>query len=117
MVLNEIAAPIVPAGTSRFTLAGELVLLGRCPSSQASLAELKSASSIHIRCRMTASFLATAIFALAMPRRLATASPQTRRADHLLPRARSVCAASTSPVRASSSPQRLILPTISVSPD
>ena len=94
MVLNEIAAPIVPAGTSRFTLSGELVLRGRCPSSQASLAKLKSASSIHIRWRMTASFLATAIFAYAMPRRLATASPQARKVDHLLLRTRSECAAS-----------------------
>lgn len=64
--------------------------------------------STHIRCRITASFLATAILALAMPRRFAMASPAApqaaRSADHFLPRTRSVRAASTRPARASSSP-------------
>jgi len=39
--------------------------------------------SHHMRWRITASFLATATRARAMPRRLATFMPQARRADHL----------------------------------
>ncbi len=76
-IQGETASPIVPAGTSRFTLAGELILVVQGFRSEAtsSLAKRKSVPSSHIRCGITVSFLATAIWALAMPRRSATASP------------------------------------------
>src|SRR5881392_3562911 len=51
-----------------------------------------SVSSLHMRCRMTASLRATATRARAMPRALAIFMPQARRADHLRLRTRRVCA-------------------------
>ena len=68
-------------------------------------------------CRMTASSPGPASSALVMPRRLATARPQTRRLRYFLERTISECADSITPARASSSPQRLMLPAIPVLPD
>lgn len=82
-----------------------------------SLPQRNSLPSCHIRCRMTASLRATATRARAMPRAFATFMPQARRPDHFRERTSSVWAASYRAVRASSSPHRLILPWISVSPD
>ncbi len=53
----------------------------------------------------------------AMPRRRAAAMPQARRLDPFSPRASGVWATSWSAIRASSSPQRPILPWMSLSPD
>src|SRR3954452_10984826 len=69
-----------------------------------SLPNWNSVSSLHIRCRITASLPATATRARAMPRALATFMPQARRLDHLRLRTSSVWAASWRAVRASSSP-------------
>ena len=48
----------------------------------ATFAHLNSVPSMHIRCRMTASFRATAPLAFRKPVRLATLMPQALRADH-----------------------------------
>ena len=63
-----------------------------CPA--ASEAHRKSSPLIHIRCRITASFRATATRARAIPRRLATFMPQARSTDHLVLRISSEWAAS-----------------------
>jgi hypothetical protein len=56
--------------------------------------QLNSVPSIHIRCRMTASFRATATRALLRLLRLAMRMPQALRADHLATRVNSTLAAS-----------------------
>ena len=55
---------------------------------------LNSVPSIHIRCRMTASFRATATLALRSPVRFATLMPQALSADHFATRVSSTLAAS-----------------------
>lgn len=101
---HEIALPIVPTGTIRFTLSGSCVVfdpvvsaLRRHATAMAPLAgslpQRNSALSLHMRWRMTTSLRATATRARAMPRRLATFIPHARRLDHLLLRTSSVCAA------------------------
>src|SRR6201987_4365869 len=55
---------------------------------------LKAVPSIHIRCRMTASFRATATLALRTPVRLASRMPQALSADHFATRVSSTLAAS-----------------------
>ena len=56
--------------------------------------QLNSVPSIHIRCRMTASFRATATLALLRLLRLATRMPQALRADHFETRVNNTLAAS-----------------------
>ena len=60
----------------------------------ACLPQRNSDLSTHMRCRMTASFRATATRARAMPQRLAMFMPQARKADHLVLRTSSEWAAS-----------------------
>src|SRR4029450_13377377 len=55
---------------------------------------LKSVPSIHIRCRMTASFRATATLALRSPLRFASRMPQALSADHFATRVSDTLAAS-----------------------
>jgi hypothetical protein len=55
---------------------------------------LNSVPSIHIRCRMTASFRATATLALRSPVRFASRMPQALSADHFATRVSSTLAAS-----------------------
>jgi hypothetical protein len=55
---------------------------------------LNSVPSIHIRCRMTASFRATATLALRSPLRFASRMPQALSADHFATRVSSTLAAS-----------------------
>src|SRR5262245_61372331 len=56
--------------------------------------QLNSVPSIHIRCRMTASFRATATLALRSPLRFASRMPQALSADHFATRVSSTLAAS-----------------------
>ena len=58
------------------------------------LKHLNSVPSIHIRCRTTASFRATATLALRSPVRFATLMPQALSADHLATRVSITLAAS-----------------------
>src|SRR3546814_1763463 len=90
--LNEVAWPVVPTGTIRFTLSGKFFAFvpadrfqaaARAASAPGSLPKRNSASSLHMRCRVTASLRATATRARAMPRRFAMLMPQARRLDHL----------------------------------
>src|ERR1700735_2956703 len=60
----------------------------------APLDQLNSVPSIHIRCRTTASFRATATLALRSPVRFATLMPQALSADHLATRVSITLAAS-----------------------
>ncbi len=78
----------------------------------------KSVSSRHMRCSTIASLRATATSAFCMPRRLATASPQTFSEDHR-PRGlvSSTSAASYSAARIIVSPHFEIRPIRIVSPD
>src|SRR6185436_1555835 len=55
---------------------------------------LNSLPSIHIRCRITASFRATATLALRSPLRFASLTPQALSADHFATRVSSTFAAS-----------------------
>src|SRR4026208_249372 len=55
---------------------------------------LKTVPSTHIRCRMTASFRATATLALRSPLRFASRMPQALSADHFATRVSSTLAAS-----------------------
>src|SRR5260370_11969463 len=56
--------------------------------------QLNLVPSIHIRCRMTASFRATATLALRSPLRFASLMPQALSADHFATRVSSTLAAS-----------------------
>src|SRR5262249_39056 len=56
--------------------------------------QLNSLPSIHIRCRMTASFRATATLALRSPLRFASLTPQAFSTDHFATRVSSTLAAS-----------------------
>src|SRR4029079_4119273 len=104
---NDLAPPVLWAETD----------LLQAATAASSLPQRNSVPSAHIRCRMAASLRATAMRARAMPRRLATCMPQARKVDHFRLRISSEWAASCKAVRASSSPQRLIPPCTSVSPD
>jgi hypothetical protein len=77
------AAPIVDGSSS-------IGAIGHCAASLcvtlAPKPTLKSLPSIHMRCRMPASFRATATIAHSMLDRLATRRPQARSADHFLTR-------------------------------
>src|SRR5215471_2760503 len=59
-----------------------------------SLLHRNSLPSTHIRCRTTASRLATATIARRIPRRWATRTPHAFSHDHFAPRVSSACAAS-----------------------
>lgn len=93
--LNEVIPPIVPMGTTATRLfRRELVRVSSCRREHWRFAQRNSASSLHMRCRMTASLRATATRALAMPRRWATRIPHALSVDHFWQRVSSVCAAS-----------------------
>src|SRR5215831_9112638 len=79
----------VPAGT--LVPAGEREFGGSVASFDD---HLNSVPSIHIRCKMTASFRATATLALRSPLRFASLTPQALSADHLATRVSSTLAAS-----------------------
>ena len=101
-ILNGIALPIVPTGTTWFAVAGKSFVAplflgsgcGAAGGAPGSLPKRNSVWSRHMRCRMTASLRATATRARAMPRRLAICMPQARRLDHLRLRTSNVWAAS-----------------------
>src|SRR5271165_3041033 len=78
----DLTTAIVPARTCLPLIEQELcVPYAGCKA--ASFADhLNSVPSTHIRCRMTASFLATATLALRSPLRLASLIPQALSADH-----------------------------------
>src|SRR5262245_24893157 len=85
----------VPAGTTYLAFRRELDVgyQARCiavPSDD----QLNSVPSIHIRCRITASFRATATRALLRLLRFAMRMPQALRADHFPTRVNSTLAAS-----------------------
>ena len=73
--------------------------------------------SIHMRCRMTASFLATATTARRCPRVLAICIPQAFKDDHLALRVSMALAAVYSAHRTSGSPALEMWPGLSISPD
>src|ERR1700730_998886 len=81
------------------------------------LDQLNSVSSIHIRCRMTASLRATATFALRSPLRLASLIPHALSADHFGTRVSSTPAASNKYMRSMASPHFEIRPDQSTSPE
>jgi hypothetical protein len=64
----------------------------------------KSVSLTHIRCRIPASFRATAVIAHSMLDRLAIRGPHSRKADHFLTRSGRLAAASQSASRTAISP-------------
>ena len=68
------------------------------------LVQRKSVPSTHMRCRMTASLLASATMARRMPRRWATRMPQAFSHDHFLLWVSIDCAASYSIARSMLSP-------------
>src|SRR3546814_8388955 len=72
-----------------FVPADRFQAAARAASAPGSLPKRNSASSLHMRCRVTASLRATATRARAMPRRFAMLMPQARRLDHLRLRTRS----------------------------
>ena len=74
------------------------------------------ASPFRAKARLFAPSMLPSVHAVAWPRQLAMFIRQPRRLDHVLLRKSKERAASSSAVRASSSPQRLTLPWISVSP-
>src|SRR5579863_7836958 len=79
--------------------------------------QLNSVPSIHMRCRMTASFRATATLALQRPFRLVSFAPQTFSPDHFGTRVSSTPAASNRYIRSMASPHLEIRPDQSISPE
>ncbi len=81
--LNEIASPIVPAGTTRHPPSSggnwNVPCYAAATGAAACLPQRNSLPSAHMRCRITASLRATATRARAMPRRLAIPMPHARR--------------------------------------
>ena len=92
--LNGIALPIVPTGTIPSAGADCSMAFGLPPQAATIVIALmvgfaacsrpkrNSVLSTHIRCRMVASFRATATRARAIPRCLAIFMPHARKADH-----------------------------------
>src|SRR5271163_2253935 len=79
--------------------------------------QLNSVPSIHLRCRMTASFRATATLALRRPFRLVSLAPQAFSPDHFGTRVSSTPAASNRYMRSMASPHFEIRPDQSISPE
>src|SRR5579863_9272545 len=79
--------------------------------------QLNSVPSIHMRCRMTASFRATATLALRRPFRLVSFAPQAFSPDHFGTRVSSTPAASNRYMRSIASPHFEIRPDQSTSPE
>src|SRR5579862_1848012 len=79
--------------------------------------QVNSVPSIHMRCRMTASFRATATLALRRPFRLVSLAPQAFSPDHFGTRVSSTPAASNKYMRSMASPHFEIRPDQSTSPE
>ena len=84
----------VPAGTLDPAVVGGNSMVCYAVCMAVSFDHLNSVPSIHIRCRMTASFRATATLALRSPLRFASRMPQALSADHFATRVSRTLAAS-----------------------
>src|SRR5215510_7335545 len=92
---GDVTTAIVPAGTCFPAVLREpfdLVIARYAATSFDD--QVNSVPSTHIRCRMTASFRATATLALRNPHRFASRMPQALSVDHFATRVSSTLAAS-----------------------
>src|SRR3954454_12676820 len=104
------------AGRSDLRRARSSVLADHAAAAS-SLPKRNSLPSSHMRCKTTASFLASATVARFMPRRLATSMAQRFNAENRPERVKMTFAASYNATRTVPSPTLLIPPVTSVSPD
>ena len=112
-------ASLVPATGPQGSRADTALLRTAPPGLRCSRlpAPLEDGDVIHIRCKMTASFRASATLARFIPRRLATPRAQRLRVEKRTARVSRMCAPLYSAVRTIASPTRLTAPVMSVSPD